>query len=431
VPTVRVEDALDRLAVRDPYAAPDPEPRTLPSPADFALALKLRKPWMTYSLVAVTAAIFLLQLAWGEGRPEMVLIRMGGALGTLIRQGQLFRLVSPLFLHLSIVHIAVNMFSLVNLGSLVELVIGRRRLLIVYVGAGIAGNLLVALARPQQAEGGASTGLWGLMAFIAVLVMRPRGLMPDEVAARLRPRMYRAVGVNVLISLVPGISLLGHLGGAIGGLAFGMATPFLKHAPAWTDAGAQVTPQPVWVRAGAVLAGLVAVLSLATGVAVGRPWGLAHPVLVPVQVGDTGLTLSVPDESVTREAHSASEESYTLGSIALDPAAVVLTVFRQKEPIGDAPAALELLRAEAQKANKALQAGKQAFTPPQVDQTKRPALHYELTLGMGTMYIYIFVLKTSVIRLEVVVRSDAPDEWKALPRPIYDSLKVPASGEPG
>ena len=147
MPTVRAEDALDRLLVRDPYAAPDP--RTLSAPAEFALALKLRKPWMTYSLVAVTAAVFVLQLVWGEGSPSLVLTRMGGGLGSLVMQGEVFRLVSPIFLHLSFIHIGVNMFSLINLGSLVELVIGRRRMLIAYLGAGIAGNLLVAVVQPH------------------------------------------------------------------------------------------------------------------------------------------------------------------------------------------------------------------------------------------------------------------------------------------
>ena len=266
------------------------------------------------------------------------------------------------------------------------------------------------------------------MAFITVLVMRPRGLMPDEVAARLRPRLYRALGVNVLISMVPGISFLGHLGGAIGGLAFGLATPFLRHAPAWTDGGAQTTHQPLWVRAGAVLAGMVAVASLSTGILLGRPWAVAHPELVSVPVGDTGLIASVPDASMSREPGSITEESYAFGSIALDPAAVIFTVDRQKEPLGDPAAVLEVRRAEAQKE---LQEGRHPFTPPTVDRTKRPALHYEVTVGLGTISSYTFVLHSRIVRLDVVVRSDAPDEWKALARPIYDSVRVPASDEPG
>ncbi|HEU5473144.1 MAG TPA: rhomboid family intramembrane serine protease [Actinophytocola sp.] len=139
----------------------------------------------------------------------------------LVSQGEWWRLITAGFLHYGPVHIALNMIALYLLGRDLEPVLGRVRFTAVYLvsllGGSVAVFLFGGLLTPVA---GASGAVFGLMGGLAVVVLRLR-IPPGPVLG--------IIALNVFISVtVPGISLLGHLGGLVVGA---IATAAMVYAP--------------------------------------------------------------------------------------------------------------------------------------------------------------------------------------------------------
>jgi membrane associated rhomboid family serine protease len=125
--------------------------------------------------------------------------------------GQDWRLITSAFLHIGVTHLALNMLALLLFGSELERALGRWRYLVVYLLSAIGGSVAILMfGAPLQAVAGASAAIWGLMGAFAVLAVTHRGDVRGIVTLLV---------LNLAISvLVPGISLLGHLGGFVAGL---------------------------------------------------------------------------------------------------------------------------------------------------------------------------------------------------------------------
>ncbi|CAN5383380.1 rhomboid family intramembrane serine protease [soil metagenome] len=127
-----------------------------------------------------------------------------------VADGAYWQLVTSMFLHVQIWHIAANMLALYVLGPQIEAALGRMRFLALYLVSGLVGSTVVYwLANEFGTTLGASGAIYGLFAALAVIVYKVGGDL-------------RSVGglllVNVLITFaVPNISWQGHLGGFVGG----------------------------------------------------------------------------------------------------------------------------------------------------------------------------------------------------------------------
>jgi membrane associated rhomboid family serine protease len=146
---------------------------------------------------------------------------------SLVAGGDYWRLVTSGFLHFGNyggygpVHLIFNMFALYVLGRDLEIVLGRVRFLTVYVLALLGGSVAVMLfGESLGSVAGASGAIYGLFGGIAVVVFR----------AKMNPRpVLILLGINIVLSItLPGISLLGHLGGLVVGA---LATAALVYAP--------------------------------------------------------------------------------------------------------------------------------------------------------------------------------------------------------
>jgi membrane associated rhomboid family serine protease len=168
----------------------------------------------TYALIAINVAAFFVELAGGgaasiEGGGTV--IDDAGLYGPAVADGQVWRIVTAGFLHAGFLHIALNMFALYILGSLLEPGIGTPRFLGVYFVSLVAGSFGALLLDPNETTVGASGAIFGLMS-AAFIVARHRGL--EQLASQ--------IGFYVILNVVftfgfPGISVGGHLGGLIGG----------------------------------------------------------------------------------------------------------------------------------------------------------------------------------------------------------------------
>jgi membrane associated rhomboid family serine protease len=175
----------------------------------------------TFVLIAINVAVYLAEIASGAGGvngPGASLINEFGLSGTAVASGEWYRLLSGGFLHASLFHVGFNMFALYFLGRLLEPAIGTTRFVFLYFASLFAGALgALLLTSPDQVTIGASGAIFGIFG-AAFVIARGRGL--DSVA--------RTIGVILLFNLAfsfsnPGISLGGHLGGLVAGVACAFA----------------------------------------------------------------------------------------------------------------------------------------------------------------------------------------------------------------
>ncbi len=137
----------------------------------------------------------------------------------------------------------------------------------------LAGSLLAAAASPAGTViVGASGGIFGLATALLVLTWRDPRLLPGRHGARLRRACLGLLGLNLLVSLLPGVSLAGHVGGALmGAVLAGSGALTWRQPRAWMDE--RPDPGVAWfVRGLAGACVLVSALALALAWAHGQPW---------------------------------------------------------------------------------------------------------------------------------------------------------------
>jgi hypothetical protein len=122
-----------------------PENESSPqAPPDEASGVRLAVPTApavgTYILLGLIVAIWLAMTALGGSEDPYVLLAFGAKYNPLIAAGQYWRLLTATFLHIGILHLLFNGYSLYILGSMVESRFGHSRFVILYLLAGVAGS---------------------------------------------------------------------------------------------------------------------------------------------------------------------------------------------------------------------------------------------------------------------------------------------------
>jgi rhomboid protease GluP len=208
-------------------------------------------PYVCRTLIAVNVLFFLYGafVAWrlelpvtdylvgkdgGQRTTTIVLFETGALWGPAIfsrgphARPEFERIVLFFFLHIGVLHLAMNMFFLATLGPLIEGMWGRVRFLAIYFIAGIVSGCVVLslnmLERRDSLTAGASGALSGLFASMLAWFYLNRQHIPPQ----LLQDWSRTLAINAFIligiSMVPGVSWQGHLGGAIGGF---LAAPLI------------------------------------------------------------------------------------------------------------------------------------------------------------------------------------------------------------
>jgi membrane associated rhomboid family serine protease len=122
---------------------------------------------------------------------------------------QWWRVGTAAFLHIGPVHLAMNMFALLLFGSELERQLGRWRYLALYLLSALGGATAIQLfGDPRVPVAGASAAIYGLMGALGVLMLVRRQDLRG---------LLTLLAINIVISFLPGISLLGHLGGLVAG----------------------------------------------------------------------------------------------------------------------------------------------------------------------------------------------------------------------
>ena len=234
-----------------------------------------RPPWSqfrgTYGLIVFTALVFVFQYVVQSVTGTDLLLEWGAKSRAEILQGQLWRFITPVFLHVSIPHVFVNMYSLYAIGPAVERFFGTRRFLAIYLLCGVSG-VIFSLAFSPYPSAGASGSIFGLLGALAVFLYQHRELFGRFGRLQLRQLIIVAL-LNLALGLMPGIDNWGHLGGLMAGSVLAwMVGPSLRVVEVAPGQGRLVDQRP-WHSIGASLLIAAAVLSVLALAALVLPFG--------------------------------------------------------------------------------------------------------------------------------------------------------------
>ncbi|TFC09516.1 rhomboid family intramembrane serine protease [Cryobacterium algoritolerans] len=170
-------------------------------------------PTVTYGIIGVTFAVYVVQFLLG-----------GSITGLLLYAGaysypanfEPWRMLTTALVHGSILHVALNMYTLWIFGQILEGMLGRGRYFALYILSGLAGSLgVLFLADPGVPVVGASGAIFGLMGAFLVIQRRLGGNSTQ---------LLVLVGINLVIGFIPGLGIAwqAHVGGLIGGAVIGL-----------------------------------------------------------------------------------------------------------------------------------------------------------------------------------------------------------------
>jgi len=187
--------------------------------------------WATKLLAGISLFVFALQMAVAgpkslgllRGMPASVLLRFG-AIRNGLETAEPWRLLASCFVHMGVLHIAMNMMALADLGRMVEQELKGPRVVLIYVITGIAGFLVTPFWFSRYLSAGASGAIFGLDGALI-------GLLLSRGDPRWKQIAIRTVVYSFVFYFVFGTNQAAHLGGLVTG--FGLGLLFGRESRPW------------------------------------------------------------------------------------------------------------------------------------------------------------------------------------------------------
>ena len=172
---------------------------------------KQKIPVITYILIAINIVAYVFGIFFTN---YDAYISVFGIHGDSIRAGQIYRLLTGIFIHSGITHIAFNCYALYVIGSQLESFFGKWKYTIIYLFSGLIGGLFSMTFGGNYISVGASGAIFGLMGSLLYFGYHYRVYLGNVVKSQILPLVL----TNLLIGfIVPGIDNYAHIGGLIGG----------------------------------------------------------------------------------------------------------------------------------------------------------------------------------------------------------------------
>lgn len=238
-------------------------------------ALLRRTTPFTFVLAALILILYGLSRLWqSSGDAATALVQLGARVGPFVRDGEWWRLFTSSLLHPSLMHLVLNVLVVLSLLHQAEKLLATAQTVTLYTLAALGAGLVALYAPVPGAAStlaigvGASGALWGALAALAVIALRPVGL-PIAVAQRLR----KIVGANLLLGIVltamPSVDRVAHLGGALTGalLALSGVLRPLRIGDEAAPAGRRLAQRGLGAVCGLLLGGSLVIALLS-----GKPW---------------------------------------------------------------------------------------------------------------------------------------------------------------
>jgi rhomboid protease GluP len=192
---------------------------------DVDKVMKLSKSnlYITYGIIGINVLVFALMVIDGVGLFEpsgIDIIRWGANYGPLTLSGDWWRLISCVFVHIGIIHIAFNMYAFYMVGVFLEPMLGKTRYIVAYLSTGVFANLASLWWHsdpvPSAGASGAIFGMYGVF-----LAMLSTNLIPKH----LRNGLLQSIGIFIVYNLIygmkSGVDNSAHVGGLVSGFVIG------------------------------------------------------------------------------------------------------------------------------------------------------------------------------------------------------------------
>lgn len=168
---------------------------------------------LTFLIAAVNLLVWIAMTAMGGSSNPQTLVDFGAKFNPLIDQGEYWRLFTPIFLHVGGLHLWFNSLSLLALGGKLERVLGSVRFIVIYLAAGLFGNVSSYMFSPSISAG-ASGAIFGLMGALLYLTWKE----PDTWDETMGFSIWTGLIMNVILGFaIPAIDNYAHFGGLISG----------------------------------------------------------------------------------------------------------------------------------------------------------------------------------------------------------------------
>lgn len=198
-----------------------------------SLMKRLRASPITFALAAINVAVFVLVEQVGSSMDTGTLLRFGAVERTHVLSGEIWRVLTPMFLHIGLQHLAWNTYASFGFCTLVESVVGKARFLAIYLVSGIAGAAASAIVW-STVGAGASGAMYGVVGAMFALRYRVLG----SAVALVSDRWARGVAGQIAIWTVIGLVALrvdhaAHFGGLVFGALAGLAATSRRRVLPW------------------------------------------------------------------------------------------------------------------------------------------------------------------------------------------------------
>ncbi|HUI70391.1 MAG TPA: rhomboid family intramembrane serine protease [Spirochaetia bacterium] len=204
-----------------------------------------RLPAGTATAFAATSVVFILMTVAGGPANLDVLLAFGASCQPYFLAGEYWRAVMPMFLHLSLVHLFLNLYALCLFGPELERLCGCGVFALIYVSAGTAGSL-GSMLMTRRIGAGASGAVLGICGALFVTRYQARWVLSENERAFLgRPLVLTVLATLVFGWIVPGIDNWAHISGLLAGSAVRW---FLRKSRQYPDvAGAGLLRAPLMI----------------------------------------------------------------------------------------------------------------------------------------------------------------------------------------
>jgi len=180
--------------------------------------------YATYGIIAINVIVFILMVIDGAEiftvTNGLVHIKWGSNVTALTLSGDWWRLITSMFIHFGIIHLAMNMYALYIAGVYLEPMLGKTKYIVAYFCTGIIAGIVSLWWHKEGLNGaGASGAIFGLYGvFLALLFTN---LIPKQVRTALLQSIGIFVAFNIVYGMKSGIDNAAHIGGLLSGMLIG------------------------------------------------------------------------------------------------------------------------------------------------------------------------------------------------------------------
>ena len=188
-------------------------------------APKTNHPYVTYGLITVNILMFAVMEMYGSSMDIATLVRFGAMeVGLVVEHRQIWRLITPIFLHIGATHLLFNCFALYAFATRAERYFGHIQFIIIYILSGITGSLIKIPTGGSAVSAGASGAIFGIFGALFAFMLMRRKIIEGLSVGTMAIMIIATFAMGFVIERTGTMGAIGHwahFGGLVGGFILG------------------------------------------------------------------------------------------------------------------------------------------------------------------------------------------------------------------